>query len=488
MKACVAPAQLAGALSAIPSKSDVHRMLICAALADGETTIKFAGTSGDIEATIRCLRSLGAGVERRADGLVVTPIAASGIADADADGIASAVKPLVECGESGSTLRFLLPVSATVCDGARFTGEGRLPERPIDDLVAVMAAHGVSFSQRALPFETGGRLGAGMYRFPGNISSQYVSGLLLALPRVTGKSTISLTTPLESASYVKMTLEALAAFGVKVDAHAAEWNIEGPQAYVSPGTLEPGGDWSNAAAYLAAGALGGRGTGASGARAEDGAAGSGTKNGAADSGTKNGAASSGITVSGLSLASLQGDRMIVDLLERFGADVSVVREGGMGMCSVTVKPGKLVGCEIDVSDCPDLLPVLAVVACGAAGRTHLFNAERLRLKESDRLATTAALIDALGGEVEELEGGLAIIGQGTGRPLSGGEAQTAGDHRIVMAAALAALLCEKPVTIDRAETVAKSYPTFFEDYQMLGGAVEMLDEAPSASSDASKGR
>lgn len=413
----IAPAPLAGTLPAIPSKSDAHRALICSALADRPTVLELPQTSADIDATCACLEALGAIIARRGDSVTVMPIRSL------------PEKALLDCGESGSTLRFLLPVAAALCPSVCFTGHGRLPERPIGELKSAMEAHGVAFSSEKLPFDTSGLLVGGNYRLPGNVSSQYITGLLLAMPKLSAPSTLILTTALESAAYVDITLHALRRFRISVNLLSNGYAVPGGQTFSSPGTLAVDGDWSNGAFFLAAGALG-----------------------------------RPVTLTGLDLDSPQGDKAVLEVLKSFGAEVSV--SGG----DVTVAPAPLQGITLDVSEIPDLLPILAVVAACASGETRFEGAARLRLKESDRLTATANLLRALGGDAEELPDGLIV----RGRALTGGTADGCNDHRIVMAAAVAAIRCAGAVTVTGAEAVHKSYPAFFDDYAKLGGDVHVL--------------
>lgn len=417
MIATITPAKLSGTIPAIASKSDAHRLLILAALSQGETRLSMEQRSEDIDATIDCLRALGALIEVLPDGVLVR-----GIEQPNEN-------PLLDCGESGSTFRFLLPVAAALCESARFTGGGRLPERPIGELMTVMQAHGVAFSAERLPFSSSGRLAGGAFSLPGNVSSQYLTGLLLALPLVAQNSEITLTTRLESAAYVDITLHALKRFGVRVSVENGVYAVSGGQTLQSPGECRVDGDWSNAAFFLAAGALG-----------------------------------KPVTLTGLHLDSPQGDKAILDALRKFGALVETATD------TVTVSPANLIGCTIDVSETPDLLPILAVLGAGASGETRLVNAARLRLKESDRLASVSAMLRALGGRVEEQPDALVI----TGGRLAGGTVESCRDHRIAMSAAIAAILCESSVTILGADAVKKSYPAFYHDLNQLGGHVDVV--------------
>lgn len=415
MKVTISPALLTGEAAAIPSKSHVHRALIGAALADAPTTLTGCHLSGDIRATMGCIEALGAACCLSGDTIYVEPIK-------ERPAFAA-----LDCGESGSTLRFLLPVAAAICTEAHFTGTGRLPQRPIAELLAVLRTLGASFSSEALPLLLHGPIHSGLCRIRGDVSSQYISGLLMALPLLVEGGEISLTTPLASASYVDITLAVLSAYSVKVEHTEQSFFVPPGQRYRTKGSLHMEGDWSNAAFFLAAGAL-----------------------------------CAPVCVTGLSMDSPQGDKAIVQLLGRFGAKVEI--EGQR----VTVRPGTLRGMEIDVSDTPDLVPILAVLAAYATGETRILGASRLRLKESDRIASVCRMLCDMGGSAEELADGLRIEGKGT---LRGGRVDSAQDHRIAMAAAVAALRAAGETEILQAEAVAKSYPGFYEDYTKLGGNV-----------------
>lgn len=417
MNVAITPAPLCGTLPAIPSKSDAHRLLICAALADGPTELVLSQSSEDIDATVNCLRALGANIKWMENGLLVQPIESP------------AGVPVLDCGESGSTLRFLLPVAAALCEQATFTGRGRLPERPLSQLIEALKPHGVDFSSNKLPLTTKGLLQSGTFALPGNVSSQYITGLLLALPVLSGDSTIKLTTALSSAAYVDITLNALQTFGVTIERLQDGFLVPGGGRFRSPIKVQVEGDWSNAAFFLCAAAIGGK-----------------------------------ITVTGLNQTSPQGDRRVVTILRRFGAHICETESG------ITAKRSNLSGCEIDINETPDLLPALAVVAAFAEGETRFVNAARLRLKESDRLTSTANLINALGGQATELPDGLVVHG----KRLTGGTVDSFHDHRIAMAAAVAATGCSQPVIILDAGAAAKSYPAFYDDLKKLGGNVNVL--------------
>lgn len=412
-----------GSIRAIPSKSQVHRLLICAALADFSTYIGCDETSADIDATAGCLVSLGASVMNDGAGFEVEPIplpVQSGIITQN-------------CFESGSTLRFMLPLCCALGASAEFIMSGRLPERPMGPLLEQLTPHGCSIVKSAGSLCCGGKLEGGVFTLPGDISSQFISGLLLALPRVYNDSVIKVEGRVESLSYIDMTMETLGLFGIKTGREGNRYMISGGQRYRSPGTVAAEGDWSNAAFWLCAGAIGG--------------------------------ADGGITCTGLNSGSRQGDKAIVQILKRFGARVEC-RDG-----SVTAAPGKLRGTRIDAGDIPDLIPVLSVVAAVAEGETEIYNAGRLRMKESNRLRTTAQTLRNLGADISETEDGLRIRGVSA---LRGGTVASFGDHRIAMTAAVASAVCKDPVTISGAEAVKKSYPAFFRDFMSLGGEADFV--------------
>ena len=415
MKRTISPGARTGRVHIPASKSQAHRLLICAALGEETCEIVCDGVSADIAATAECLRALGAKVERTETGFRISPI----------QKVPEGCCELL-CGESGSTLRFLLPVVGALGAQAAFHREGRLPQRPLAPLDGVLTAHGMTLSEEGDLLLCSGQLQAGNYEIAGNVSSQYISGLLMALPRLAGESALTVIGPLESAAYIAMTEDALRLSGVEFSKNGASYAIPGGQRFRLPLCTAVEGDWSNAAFFLCMGAL----------------------------------AKGGVRVEELNLKSSQGDRGVLDVLRAFGAEVG--EEGD----TVTVRRGTLRGVTIDASPIPDLIPVLSVVASVAAGETRVENASRLRLKESDRLQSTANLLRALGGRVEEKEDGLVI----TGVPaLHGGAVETQNDHRLAMSAATAACAATGEVTVDNDVCVAKSYPRFWEDYGSLKG-------------------
>ncbi len=412
------PSLIAGAIPAIASKSDAHRKLILAAFADAPTTFSLSGGSDDISATIHCLESLGAAFKRDEHTLTVIP----GPEKKEADLFAN---------ESGSTLRFLLPVAMAKCEKAHFSGAGRLPERPLTHLVNAMKENGTVFSGDHLPLTATGRLKSGKFVVPGNISSQYVTGLLMALPLLNGDSEIVVEGELASKAYVDITLSTLRDFNLSVTPIQTGYFVPGNQTPKSKGHMTIDGDWSNAAFFLAAGAI----------------------------------SNSPVTVKGLSLDSMQGDKAIVDLLKKFGARIEISDN------AVTVSGGNLLGSEIDIDTTPDLIAPLGIAAAYAKGKTVFTNGARLRIKESDRIQTMKNLVLSLGGQAEETEDELIVYGSGA---LLGGTVDGANDHRIVMAAAIAGAYSDKGARILGAEAVNKSYPGFFDDFNTAGGKADVI--------------
>ena len=418
----VASRKLCGTVRAISSKSDVHRFLFAAALADGRSSLHFTTLSGDIAASIAALRALGA---------AVTLSGTEGDYTAEIRGITAPKKDaLLDAAECGTTARLLLPVAAALGGGFTLTGKTGLAARPFDALCISLCENGAVLDRDRLPITGRGQLQSGIFRIRGDVSSQYISGLLFALPRLVGDSEIRLTTPLVSAGYVDMTLDMLARFGVRVEKTEAGFFVPGGQVYTPTRDYRAEGDWSSAGYFLAAGALGGR-----------------------------------VTVRGLIAGSRQRDREMLDLLVRAGAAVEVGKDG-----AITVTGGDLCGIDFDGEDIPDAVPMLVGVLATARGESRVRGAARLRLKESDRIATTAAMLRALGGSVTATADGFSV----RGTRLVGGTADAANDHRIAMSAAVLAAATARGVTIRGADAVAKSYPTFFEDLQKLGGETHVV--------------
>lgn len=414
----ITPKKLTGRIEAVSSKSDAHRLMICAALADAGTHIMLNAVSEDIIATARCLRALGAGIEQKENGFFITPIKKR------------QEIPILDCGESGSTLRFLIPVACAIYDECHFHGSGRLMQRPLSPLLDALAEHGVISEMQGQNLALKGRLTSGRFNVSGSISSQYISGLLFALPLLGNESEIVLSSVLQSSGYVDMTLDSMNAFGVKIERQNGSFVYRSGQRYLSPATFKVQGDWSNAAFWFGVGALGGD-----------------------------------ITVTGTDIKSLQRDRKIIRLCESFGANITHGAEG-YRICSGRLRP---IG--INAENIPDLVPVLAVIASGAKGKTEIHGISRLRLKESDRVLSVTSLINSLGGCASADADTMCINGNGC---LRGGEVNGFNDHRIVMAAAVASVICDHPVIINDAQAVGKSYPRFFEDFNRLGGVADVV--------------
>ncbi len=403
----ITPALLRGDVQIPASKSCAHRALICAALADGRSVLSGITMSKDIEATISAVTALGARVEVCGDTVTVAGISTA------------SVKADIDCNESGSTLRFIIPVAAALGAETIFYGRGRLPERPIDIYVRELGKNGAVFDYAGtMPFTLSGGLRGGRYEIEGNVSSQFITGLLFALPLLAEDSDIVLTSHLESRPYVDITIDTLRRFGISVDETENGFHIAGRQKYTAHDEKIEG-DYSQAAFFFVANALGSK-----------------------------------INVGNLCENSSQGDKKILDII------TEMCYNGSMGSY------------RADCSDIPDLVPILAVLGTFGSEPSVIYNAQRLRIKESDRLVTTAAMLNALGGNVEETDDGLIISPV---EQLRGGIVDGAGDHRIVMAAAVAATRADGEVIIRGAQAAEKSYPDFFKDYTKLGGKANVIN-------------
>ena len=443
MNVTITPTLLKGTITPPPSKSQAHRLLIAAALSGGISTISNLAHSQDILATRRCLSALGARIEEVEPGIVRVHGLGNGI-------VMAPPYALLDCGESGSTLRFLIPVALLAQGKASFTGHGRLMERPLKPYEDLFREKGVAWALKdGVLTVDGGRgydrlaLDPGEYRLPGDVSSQFFSGLLFVLPLLEGDSLLVSTTRLESVGYVNMTRQAMAAFGVETKWTKEGIFIPGNQTY-RPADRAVEADWSQAAFWYAA-----QGTG------------------------------SDVTVTGMDEGSLQGDRVILDWGQMLrdeplsgGTRAPILGRAGAG--PIQAPPTDLprgYAVSISVSHAPDLVPPLAAWGALTPGcDLYIKNAGRLRLKESDRLSTVTEVLAALGAEVTEEADRLIIRGR---EALPGGATvDSHNDHRIAMMAAIAATRCERPVTVTGAECVAKSYPNFWEDYERLGGRIE----------------
>ena len=404
----ITPKKLSGAVTPPPSKSQAHRLLIAAALAEGTSTLHNIARSQDIEATLRCVTALGGSWTETSPGtLTVTGIGGRRFSGGEL--------PRLDCGESGSTLRFFIPIALAVAGGGIFTGHGRLMERPQGPYFQLFDKKGIFDEQKDGVLTVRGALTPGEYVLPGNVSSQFFTGLLFALPLLDGVSAVVSSTEIESQAYITMTLEAMRQAGVPVAERPGLRSFEVLHAAYHPFAATVEADWSQAAFWYAANFLDSR-----------------------------------VEIRDLNPDSGQGDKVVSELYWQLA------------------RPGDA---EIDVSGCPDLLPPLAVMAAVRSGTTRFVNAARLRIKESDRLSTITAALTALGAEVHEEPDRLIIVGKPS---LPGGTVDCANDHRIAMMAAIAATGCTGPVTVLGAECVQKSYPDFWEAYNTLGGDIHVL--------------
>lgn len=414
----VSPCKLNGTVTVPPSKSDVHRAILCSALAKGKSVISPVDMSQDILATIDCVQALGVAVTVKGNTITV-----------DGSGLfTSAGAAALCCRESGSTLRFMIPIAGALGMTATFNGKGRLPQRPIGIYLDCLPPKGVTCDTKGgLPLTITGTLQSGEYKIPGDISSQFITGLLLALPLLKGDSQITLTSPPQSIGYINMTIDVMSKFGVAVINTPNGYIIPGGQQY-TPTNYTCEGDWSQAAFFLSGGALGGT-----------------------------------VTVNGVGKNSLQGDKKCVEILKAFGANV-IENDS-----SVTVSSDKLIATDIDATQIPDLVPILAVTAAFAQGTTHITGAERLRIKESDRLQAISSALNTVGAKVIEEPDGLTITGVDK---ITGGTVDGCNDHRIVMSMAISAVRTAKGIIISDKDSINKSYPAFFTDYNQLGGKSE----------------
>ena len=419
----IEPGFLNGEIQIPVSKSQAHRALLAAALADRPTEINGVGSGQDVLATKACLQALGAEIhDLPKNRLWVKPISQT-----ELDNLRKREVNL-HCKESGTTLRLLLPVVSALGIPSFWTGEGNLPARPIADLVQALTQQSVQIQPESLPFHLTGQLQPGSFVLPGHISSQYFSGLLFALPLLQSESYLHASTPIESLGYVQMTLQVLHSFGIEVEETEQGYYIPAVQQYISPGSFLVESDWSNAAFWLVAA----------------------------------GFSPQGMQFRGLDPLSLQGDRAIASILEQWGAEVTWQGQ------TLTVRKGVKKPLQLSCEQIPDLVPILAVLAAFTPGLNRLSGLQRLQYKESNRIQGVLALVQSIGGKADYnvKEDCLLIVGQ---ESLPGGLVDSLGDHRLVMAAAVAGSLCQAGVQIKGAESVAKSYPDFFKDWQSVGG-------------------
>lgn len=419
-KVVIENSRLKGNIKIPPSKSMSHRAIMAAGLSKGKSEIKNLIFSKDIKATIECMRNVGASIIEHEDSIEVEGI-----------GGVQIKKYNFYCNESGSTIRFMIPIGMMDHDNKQavvFHGEGRLKTRPLTPYFDIFNKMNIQYEYpSSLPLKIWGTLESGIYELPGNVSSQFVTGLMYALSLSEGDSVIKMTSTLESKSYVDMTIDVLKAFGINIEnKEYKEFYVPGNGKYNSREyTVE--GDYSQVAFFIVAGLINGD-----------------------------------LRLTGLKEKSLQGDSEILEIVKRMGGDIRF--EDGV----LIVKKSKTHGVEIDMSEIPDMLPAISVLAALSEGRTHLYNGQRIRLKESDRIKAMYTELKKLGAKVEETEDGLIINGVAQ---LTGGAVEGWNDHRIVMALAVAATCASSPVTITDAHAITKSYPHFFDDLKVIGGHI-----------------
>lgn len=417
------PSKLKGEVKIPPSKSMAHRAIICAALSDGLCIIENIDYSDDIIATIDAMNSLGARIVKHKDYIEVIGAYGSGEKPKESR--------IIDCNESGSTLRFLVPISLLFKGSSKFIGRGNLGKRPLTTYYNIFERQGIKYSYEEgnLNLVINGELKPGTFEVEGNVSSQFITGLLFTLPLLKQDSKIVITTEMESKGYIDLTLRAMSDFGVKIiNNNYREFIIKGNQKY-NARNYRVEGDYSQAAFFLCADSLG-----------------------------------NDVLCKDLNLNSLQGDKEVIDILERMNVIFNANDVGVKGTTN-----GELISTVIDGSQCPDIIPVLTSVAALTKGTTEIINAGRLRIKECDRLAAVTSELNKLGAKIIEKEDGLVVTGV---EKLQGGvEVWSHKDHRIAMTLAIASTRCEEPIVINDYECIAKSYPNFFEDFKALGGNV-----------------
>lgn len=401
MEVEIAKSQICGSVTVPPSKSVAHRLMICAALAGNKLNVENCGK--DVEATARCLAAL----------------------------FGDESIPVLNAGESGSTLRFLLPIVCALGKEALFVGEGRLKDRPIEGLIKSLASHGAVVSRTTsdgLPLKTGGKLEAGIYEIDGSVSSQYITGLLLALPLLDGDSVIKIYGKRVSSSYIEITLRALEKFGISALKTNDGFFVKGNQRYVAPDNLAIEGDWSSAGFMIALGVLAGE-----------------------------------TRLKGLYEESAQGDKIVVDLLKSAGAEICFDGD------DLVAKKSALKAIDFDAEDCPDTVPIMAATLSFANGVSHISGVDRLKDKESDRLGAVRNLLEKFGIRTEYFGGVLSVYGGGHRACIADG----CGDHRMAMSAAALAVCTDGTSVITGAECVDKSYPAFFRHISALGANIKI---------------
>ena len=417
------PTKLKGKITLPPSKSLAHRAIIAAGLSKGISRIDHIAYSQDIKATIQAMEALGTIIEQHEDYLIV-----NGKYTFTKNNTMPGIE--IDCVESGSTLRFMVPISIVKENKVRFTGRGQLGKRPLNTFYEIFERQNIGYLYRenVLDLNIIGTLKPDLYRIPGNISSQFITGLLFALPLLPGDSIIEMTSPLESRGYIDLTLHILKLYGITIINHEyKQFIIRGRQEYQATDyTVEA--DFSQAAFYLVADALG-----------------------------------NDVTVMNLNLDSLQGDKVILDILKKMNCSIEEV-DGG-----IKVVNHGLTGTTVDASQCPDIIPVVALALATSQGKSEVLQASRLRIKECDRLSATVKELNTLGAKLIEHEESMEITEVDC---LKGGNVSSHDDHRMAMMLAIASTICQKDVIIDNKECVKKSYPNFWEDFMMLGGKID----------------
>jgi len=416
------PHKLKGQVQVPPSKSMAHRAIICASLARGRSVIRGIEYSQDIQATISAMKALGTMIFEYDDYLEI-------------DGTTTYFRNNIEidCHESGSTLRFMVPIVLVNEMNVHFKGEGRLGKRPLDVYYRIFDEQNICYLYReeVLDLYIRGHMHGGCFSIPGDVSSQFISGLLFALPLMQEDSIITITSPLQSKGYIDLTLQMLEMFGIHIiNKDYREFIIAGNQTY-QPCDYQVEADFSQAAFYLVADALGNE-----------------------------------VVLKGLNMNSWQGDKEIVNILQKIGCQLTPKETG------YQLYPGLLSSITIDGSQYPDIIPIVALACAVSEGVSVIKNVGRLRMKECDRLAATVEVINTLGGIAKE--DGDSIMIEGV-RSLRGGSVSSYHDHRMAMMEAIAATICRDVVVIDDKDCVKKSYPSFWEDYTMLGGIIDEFD-------------
>lgn len=406
----ITPSKLSGTVEIPSSKSFAHREIICASLSKGTSIISGVSFSKDIYATLSAMESLGAKYTIKDDTITITGISTP------------KDTATIDCCESGSTLRFIIPIVSALGISATLNGQGRLPERPITPFIRELPKKGVSFDyNNTMPFSMTGKLQSGTFELEGDISSQFITGLLFALPLLDGNSKIVITSELQSKPYVDMTIQSMLNFGVSIRETDYGYYIQGNQEYKAI-NHKVEGDYSQSAFFYVANVIGNH-----------------------------------IVLLNLLKNSIQGDRKILEICKK---------------SCYNSKDNRLNAYTINAKDIPDLVPILAVLGCFGDGTSKIVGAERLKIKESDRLIATADALNRIGGKVTPTDDGLII------EPIenfTGGTVDSFGDHRIVMATAIASTRSTGDITIMGANAVEKSYPNFFRDFKNLGGKINVIN-------------